>query len=197
MIEDRPYLPGMGRAWLLPLYDPLTRLLGARRVHRLLLAGADLRRGLRVLEIGCGTGNLVVLAGRRHPGLRLRGLDPDPAALARAERKARRAGVPLELTRGYADRLPYPDGGFDRVLSSYMLHHLAPDERVAALREAGRVLAPGGSLHVVDLTGGGRHHGVDLPALLAEAGFAGVRRTGGGSNHFGPYAAYSVDSPPG
>ncbi|HVT70087.1 MAG TPA: hypothetical protein VHF26_20230, partial [Trebonia sp.] len=55
---DRRYLPGMGLDWLLPLYDPFTRLLGIEPAHRMLAGQADLGSAQRVLEIGCGTGNL-------------------------------------------------------------------------------------------------------------------------------------------
>ncbi len=81
------------------------------------------------------------------------GLDPDPRVLAIAARKARRAGVTLRLDRGYADRLPYPDGSVDRVLSAFMLHHLPADQQHDALREVRRVLAPGGRLHLLDIDG--------------------------------------------
>ena len=73
--------------------------------------------------------------------------------LAIAARKARRAGVTLRLDRGYADRLPYPDGSVDRVLSAFMLHHLPADQQHDALREVRRVLAPGGRLHLLDIDG--------------------------------------------
>ena len=59
----------------------------------------------------------------------------------------------LRLDRGYADRLPYPDGSVDRVLSAFMLHHLPADQQHDALREVRRVLAPGGRLHLLDIDG--------------------------------------------
>ena len=152
-IDDREYLPAMGRAALLPLYDPFTRLLGVRDVHWRLVAQAGIEPGATVVEIGCGTGNLLLLAARAVPSATLIGLDPDPGALAVARRKARRAGVTLRLDHGYADRLPYPDGSVDRVLSAFMLHHLPGDQQQAALREVHRVLAPGGRLHLLDIDG--------------------------------------------
>ena len=80
------------------------------------------------------------------------GSDPDPLALKRAQRKARRmSGIRFE--RGYAQRLPYSDGEFDRVLSSMMLHHLDGDAKAAAAAEVFRVLRPGGRLHLVDMGG--------------------------------------------
>ena len=60
------YLPAAGHAWLLPLYDPLTRLLGLEAVHRRLVELAGIRPGQRVLEIGCGTGNLTILIKQLH-----------------------------------------------------------------------------------------------------------------------------------
>lgn len=148
-----------------------------------------------MLEIGCGTGNLALLVKRMGPQLEVVGLDPDPKALALAGRKARRAGLTLEFDRGFADTLPYPDGTFDRVLSSLMFHHLEADQRIASLREVLRVLRPGGSLHLMDLGGESHHlHGLSrfarrnhklqdnwddrIPTLMAEAGFSNPAETG-------------------
>jgi len=141
------YLPAMGHGPL-SLYDPITRLLRISRAHRRLLVHAGLEPGMRVLEIGCGTGNLTALAKRTQPGALVTGLDPDPQALARAQRKA--AKHEIHFDRGFAQRLPYVDGTFDRVLSAFMYHHVPAAERATVLDEARRVLAPGGSLHLVD-----------------------------------------------
>jgi len=146
------YLPAAGLHALLPGYDMLTRLLGMWRNYDTLVAQADLSDGLRVLEIGCGTGNVTLHAKRLHPETELVGLDPDPKALVRAERKA--AGLSaIRFERGYAQSLPFGDGEFDRVLSSMMLHHLDDATKAATAAEAFRVLRPGGRLHVLDIGG--------------------------------------------
>lgn len=188
--HHKTYLPGFGHDRLLPLYDPLQKLLGVASAHRLLLDQADMRPDLRVLEIGCGTGNLVILVKRLHPDTEVVGLDPDPKALARARRKAEGAALPIHLDLGFAEELPYPDGSFDRVLSALMFHHLEPDGKEKTLREVRRVLKPGGSLHLLDLGGAKvRSDGVmarlqqrserlrdnfgdRIPTLMREAGFA-------------------------
>jgi ubiquinone/menaquinone biosynthesis C-methylase UbiE len=182
--HEKDYLPGMGHDRLLPLYDPLHRLLGMDKVHRPLVDQADVRPGHRVLEIGCGTGNLALLVKRLHPDAEVVGMDPDPKALARARRKAGRKELPVRLDRGFAEDLPYPDASFDRVLSAFMFHHLGPDEKVEALREVRRVLTPGGSLHLLDIgeaKATHRSHRNDRPhgdsgdlivALMREAGLA-------------------------
>lgn len=147
------YLPAMGHTWLTPLYDPLTRLLGVRSLHRELVRQADIHPRQRVLEIGCGTGNLALRAKRSHPDADVVGVDPDAAALGVARRKSARARLDIHWDAGLAQELTYPDGSFDRVLAAMMLHHLEADLKHAALREAHRVLTDHGSLHVVDFGG--------------------------------------------
>ena len=185
------YLPAAGHDSLLPFYDLLSRLVGARRLHRTLIQGADLSSGQSVLEIGCGTGNLSVAAKRAVPGIALTCTDPDPRALRRARRKS----ADIAFERAFAEHLPYDDGSFDRVLSSLMLHHLDDDVKTSALAEVLRVTAPGGSFHVVDFVGH-RHgllsHGMgraqiagDISSLLSAAGFAVVDDLGQRSTHVG------------
>jgi ubiquinone/menaquinone biosynthesis C-methylase UbiE len=120
--------------------------------------------------------------------------------------------VALALTRGYADQLPYPDAGFDRVLSSLMFHHLDAQTHEAALRETLRVLRPGGSLHLMDIAGDGHHlHGLAriarrsrrptdheddrIPTLMREAGFVDAAMTGELDRHVGRLAYYRAIRP--
>ena len=151
--SSKAYLPAAGRDLFLPLYDPITRLLGLERTRRALLEQAGLAPGNRVLEIGCGTGTLMILAKKLHPDVEVVGIDPDPKALARAEAKAKRAGASIQLDRGFAGSLPYPNAGFDRVLSSMMFHHLDAGEKGKMLREVARVLRPAGRLEMLDFAG--------------------------------------------
>ena len=148
---ESTYLPAAGSDGALPLYDPALRLLGIERIKVDMLRPVLLASVRRVLDIGCGTGTLAVELGRSFPQLEITGLDPDPRALERARRKAVRAGLTMGLVQGFADALPFPDGSFDRVLSTLMFHHLDAGAKAAMLREAARVLAGGGELHLLDL----------------------------------------------
>ncbi len=175
MTDREDYRPALGHCSRLELYDPLIRItVRERRFKRRLLAEASLRPGFRVLDLGCGTGTLAVMAKRAEPGASVFAVDGDPAAIDLARRKILREGVEVRLHLALAQQLPYPDRFFDRILSTLVLHHLSHDGKVASLREVARVLAPAGELHLADF---GR------PAnWLARAGFSLVRKFEGMEN---------------
>jgi len=214
MIDSgRTYLPAAGRDWALPFYDPLVTLLGGDAARAMLLDQAGVRAGYRVLDIGCGTGSLAVLIKRRNPHAEVIGLDPDPRALERARHKCRRAALSIQLDQGFSDKLPYPDGAFDRVFSSFMLHHLQEGERQTTLREVRRVLKPGGTFHLLDFATP-HSHSVGWPArwihsshrlqgnsdqqilsLMHEAGLAEAERIADRSLLVGHAAYYQASAP--
>jgi ubiquinone/menaquinone biosynthesis C-methylase UbiE len=163
----KPFVPGMGVEWLLPLYDPFTKLIGLDRSKRELIDQARLQPRHRVLDIGCGTGTLALLIKGLYPTIEVVGLDPDAKALARASRKAQRAGAAIQFDLGYADALEYPTASFDRVFSSFMFHHLERADKEATLREIHRVLKPGGSLQLLDFGGPESQHGRRRSRLLS------------------------------
>lgn len=211
----KAYIPAAGRDLFLPLYDPIAKLFGGDRAKRDLIQQAALPPGARVLDIGCGTGTLAVLIKRLHPDAEVTGLDPDPKALARARAKAERAGVVVRFDQGFADDLPYQDGSFDRVFSSFMLHHLELRVKEGTLAEVCRVLKPGGSLHLLDFGGPKSTRGGLLSrlihsseilkdnfddriiALMGAAGLADAREVDHRATIFGQIAFYQASRPVG
>jgi len=123
------------------LYDALMSLqdrLGLRRWRRWLAGGA---RG-RVLEVGCGTGRNLPLYG--DGATLVVGLDPARDAVRAARRRS--PGVPLVVAS--AEALPFRAGAFDTVVSGLVFCSV-PDP-MRALAEVRRVLAPGGSLRMME-----------------------------------------------
>jgi SAM-dependent methyltransferase len=102
----------------------------------------------RLLDVGCGTGALAAAAVARWPGVRVTGIDVSAGMLAVAERELatlrRQERERIRLVRAPADRLPFPGGSFDLAVSTFVLQLVPNPHR--ALREARRVLAPGGTL---------------------------------------------------
>lgn len=206
----RSFVPAAGHGWALPFYDPIVKLLGVDALRERLIEYARIRPGHRVLDIGCGTGTLVVRIKRLHPDAEVVGLDPDPKALARGRRKAERAAVSVRFDLGFSDDLPYPDASFDRVVSSFMLHHLEPGEKKATLHQVRRVLKPGGILHLLDFGGAGSPpHGFlarllhvnrrlrdnfegRIGTLMTHTGFADAREVGQASTLIGQASHYQA-----
>jgi ubiquinone/menaquinone biosynthesis C-methylase UbiE len=98
--------------------------------------------GRRVLEVGCGTGNISQELARR--GAAVVGLDVSGPMLAAAQRRAREQNFSAAWIRGGAAALPFPRNSFDAVISILALDFMA--DRPGVLREMVRVLAPGGFL---------------------------------------------------
>jgi ubiquinone/menaquinone biosynthesis C-methylase UbiE len=189
-----PIVPATGRLPLRRFYDRGITITMRERLWRpalLAAIAADAGESGTVVDVGAGTGTLAIaVAGS---GLRVIGVDADPATLAIA--RAKPGGERVDWRDGRAEALPVPDVAADVVTTSLLLHHLRPPAKRAMLAEARRVLRPGGVLHVVDW---GRPHdlamraafgvlqlvdGVEntrdhaagrLPTFLVEAGFADV-----------------------
>src|SRR5918995_1766216 len=86
--------------------------LGERVVGR-----AGVEPGMRVLDVACGTGNAALPAARA--GARVTGLDLAPKLLAEGRAKAEAAGLEIQFVEGDAEQLPFEDGSFDRLLSTF------------------------------------------------------------------------------
>ena len=99
----------------------------------------------RVLDVGCGTGELLRRVRANVPDAVLAGLDPVPEMLDVAREKLSGRD---DLRVGYADRLPWNAGTFDVVVSCNMFHYIS--DPLTALREMARVLRPTGALVLTD-----------------------------------------------
>ena len=127
----------------------------AEAARRAVAAELGLGAGMRVLDIGCGSGEFVALAAEL--GADTSGIDAAEGMLAVARRRAPAA----DLRAGPMESLPWPDGTFDAVTAFNALQ-FAADFRTA-LAEAARVTRPGGHIAICNWSSG------DLPTVFARS----------------------------
>jgi demethylmenaquinone methyltransferase/2-methoxy-6-polyprenyl-1,4-benzoquinol methylase/phosphoethanolamine N-methyltransferase len=155
---ERPQTTGRTIRWA-AFYDAFVTLATFGRSPAIRKATAELagiQPGDKVLDVGCGTGDLSIEASRlAGPSGQVYGIDAAPEMIDVARRKMARqkvartaAGVDFRV--GLIEAIDFPDGYFDAVLSSLMMHHLPDDLKQRGLREVRRVLKPGGRLLIVD-----------------------------------------------
>ena len=166
----------------------VTTLGQARRLRKMTVDQAFIHPGDGVLDVGCGTGEVTLLAKIRAKQGSVYGMDPALEMITVARRKAARKKLDIDFRVGVIEALPFPDASLDVVTSSLMMHHLPENLKVRGLAEIYRVLKPGGRLLIADFlrpTGSflnhiyiafTRHHGLrsgveDLQALLEKTGF--------------------------
>ena len=101
--------------------------------------------GMKVLDIGCGTGAHLKLY--QKAGCEIYGIDTSPSMFEQAKQKL---GEDANLHFGDASKMPYPDSQFDLITSSTVLHEMPPEVRSNVLGEAKRVLKKDGHILLID-----------------------------------------------
>ena len=210
-MSDRPYLHG-------DTHREQQRLIQqADQWAALLASNLELHAHETLLEIGCGTGAVLAQIGREHPLARLCGIDISQKQIDGARRHLHPLGpdrVDLRLADGTS--LPWSEGDIDRIRMVWVVEHLP--NPLLVLREAQRVLRPGGTIHITEtdyaslrvsppnpaieaMVGafiahfnrhGNAHAGPSLGPLLEQAGFQEVNNTLVGVHHWCPSQAQTV-----
>ncbi|MHB1413748.1 MAG: class I SAM-dependent methyltransferase, partial [Chloroflexota bacterium] len=135
-------------------YDFFTSLLGLGvngSNSRMVVEMAAIKQGDKVLDVGCGSGNLTLTATQRvgASGV-VHGLDASPEMIAVARQKAKRLRSATIFDLGLIEDLPYPEATFDVVISRLAIHHLPDELKLQGFEEIHRVLRPGGHFFMAD-----------------------------------------------
>lgn len=150
---DPDYVPALRFRWLTPVYDTLIGLIMREDVWRpAMIEAVDLHPQDVVLDIGCGTGTLLIQMKAYEPEARMIGLDPDPAVLAIAKAKAVRAHADIAFFEGLGHQWPMEvaNAGVSKVVSSLVLHQVPVDGKASIIDMAYRHLIPGGAMTIAD-----------------------------------------------
>jgi SAM-dependent methyltransferase len=114
---------------------------------RLILPDLPYRPGERLLDVGCGAGAVLGVLAAAHPGMKLAGIDREPAQVEAARRHLATLGRDdVDLRVGDAATLPWPDGSFDHAYLMWFVEHVPRIEPI--LREIRRAIRPGGTISV-------------------------------------------------
>lgn len=152
--QSTPQTKGQTIPWA-SFYDAVVWLLSlgkGRAIRKATVELAQIKPGDRVLDVGCGTGDLTMAAKAvTGPTGEVYGTDASPEMIDLARRKATRTGVDVTFQIDLIENMTFPDNQFDVVLSSLMMHHLPDDLKREGLAQIYRVLKPGGRLLIVDM----------------------------------------------
>jgi ubiquinone/menaquinone biosynthesis C-methylase UbiE len=136
------------------LYDVFSRLIGLgvnQANSRMVVEMAKIKPGDKILDVGCGTGNLTLTAKRyAGPTGSVTGIDASPEMIGKARANSTRTGIEAVFEIGLVEKIPFPAASFDVVMNRLMIHHLPDDLKRQAFVEIFRVLKPGGLLFVAD-----------------------------------------------
>lgn len=117
-----------------------------------LIASDGFPKSGKVLELGCGAGDVALLFAEK--GYQVHGIDIAPTAIEWAKEKANQAGITADFVVGDVTNLGrWEDAAFDIVIDGHCLHCIIGDDRAEMLKEAYRVLRPGGSFYVSSMCG--------------------------------------------
>ena len=118
---------------------------------RVIVEMAKIKPGDKVLDVGCGTGDLTLTA-KKYAGASgsAYGIDASPEGIDLARKKAKRSGFETVFEVGLIEKIAYPDATFDIVISRLVIHHLPDDLKCQGFKEIFRVLKPGGLFLLAD-----------------------------------------------
>lgn len=217
MNKKQNYIYALRFEKLTRFYDPILRATTREEVFKnALINGIHLEVGMNILDIGCGTGTLMLKIKEKSPKTNVSGLDGDTKVLEIAKNKAKQKGMDIDLQVGLSNHLPYADSMFEVIVSSLFFHHLTDVDKRRTLKEILRVLKPNGEIHIADF---GKPQNIIMricfyaiqildgfkttsdnikgfiPIYLTDCGFTNVKETEKYMTPFGTISLYTATKP--
>jgi ubiquinone/menaquinone biosynthesis C-methylase UbiE len=150
-MAETKFISALRFKWLTPLYD---FFVGATMpevsIKQSLINIAYLTDGAAVLDFGCGTATLIIMAKEQSPAINITGIDIDKTILNKAKEKINQKGLNIKLTDYNGEKLPFEDNSFDRIISCLVFHHLETPVKQKMLAELFRVTKKDGQMIIAD-----------------------------------------------
>lgn len=146
------FTPALGKPWLTPLYDTAIRLLTSEaRWRKALICHAELQTGDRLIDVGSGTGSLLMGLHNAGPAADLLGVEPDPGVLKIAQQKTATKAPSIRWHNGFLDSLQLADGlRPNKIVSSLLFHQVPTDLKRQMIEQIRSLLEPEGMFLIAD-----------------------------------------------
>lgn len=145
------YISALKFDFLTKLYDPSIKIVMPENLFKnTLIEQANILSGHRVLDFGCGTGTLTIMAKTKSPESIIIGIDVDEKIIDIAKKKIALQRLDIEIDKYDGNAMPYENESFDKVISSLVFHHLIGEQKGNTLKEIYRILKPNGEIHIAD-----------------------------------------------
>lgn len=150
-MEQTNFIPALRFKWLTPLYDFFLGItMPEKKIKTALISDANIYAGTKLLDFGCGTVTLTIMAKQSSPEAKVTGIDVDKEILVKAAKKIKEERLDVSLLDYDGKHLPFQRNAFDRVISCLVFHHLDTDVKQNMLAEIFRVMNKDGQFVIAD-----------------------------------------------
>ena len=150
-MKESKFVSALRFKWLTPLYDFLVGItMPEKSIKQALINTSYLTDYATVLDFGCGTSTLTIMAKKHRPSISITGIDIDKTILKKATEKIGEKKLDINLIAYDGKQLPFADSSFERIISCLVFHHLETTVKQKILAELYRVTKTGGQMIIAD-----------------------------------------------